>query len=109
MDILFLSFSVNPSKDSASVLRDYKKSNGILNPNWHFLTGSTEKIYHLARTSYFAEEEMGFSKDSTEFLHTEHVLLIDRSGRIRGIYNGTLKLDIDQLIEDIQKLLEEEM
>jgi protein SCO1 len=61
----------------------------------------------LARQSYFAEEDIGFNKDSTEFLHTEHVLLVDRRKRIRGIYNGTLQLEIKQLIKDINGLIVE--
>lgn len=75
---------------------------------WHLLTGSKNEIYKLARQSYFAEEEPGFNKDSSEFLHTEHTLLIDKKGRIRGIYNATLELEIQQLKEDIYVLKEEE-
>jgi len=40
-------------------------------------------------------------------LHTEHVLLVDRSKRIRGIYNGTLQLEIEQLIKDMKQLMDE--
>lgn len=106
-NIVFLSFSVTPWIDSVPKLKAYKQHNNITNPNWHFLTGSREKIYTLARTSYFAEEDLGFTKDSTEFLHTEHILLVDKTKRIRGIYNGTLRLDIEQLIKDIETLLRE--
>ncbi len=74
---------------------------------WHLLTGNKVNIYTLARPSYFAEADLGFTKDSTEFLHTEHVLLIDKTKRIRGIYNGTLQLEIDQIIKDIKILLAE--
>jgi protein SCO1/2 len=38
------------------------------------------------------------------FLHTEKVLLVDRSGRLRGVYNGTLPFDIDRLLGDITQL-----
>jgi len=106
-NIVWLSFSVTPWIDSVPVLKAFKQHNHIANPNWHFLTGSKAAIYHLARTAYFAEEDLGFTKDSTEFLHTEHILLIDKTKRIRGIYNGTLKLDIEQLITDIKILSKE--
>lgn len=106
-NVVFLSFSVTPWIDDVPKLKAYKESNGIKNPNWHFLTGRTSEIYHLARTSYFAEEDLGFTKDSTEFLHTEHILLVDKTRRIRGIYNGTLRLDIEHLIADIENLLQE--
>lgn len=71
------------------------------------LTGKKEKIYELARKSYFAEENIGFSKDTTDFLHTEHILLVDKNKKIRGIYNATLELEIQQLIKDISTLKKE--
>lgn len=105
--ILMLSFSVTPWIDQPSILKSYKLKNGITNKNWHFLTGDRSRIYKLARQSYFAEENIGFSKDSSEFLHTEHVLLIDKSKRIRGVYNGTLSLEMQHLVEDIKSLQNE--
>lgn len=104
-DVVFLSYSVTPWIDKPFVLQKFKIRNNIQNPNWHFLTGNKAEIYKLARQSYFAEEDIGFSKDSTEFLHTEHFILIDKTKRIRGIYNGTLKLEMYQLLEDIQTLM----
>jgi protein SCO1 len=89
------------------VLNLYKKGNDITNKNWHFLTGNKADIYQLARQSYFAEEEIGYNKDSTEFLHTEHFILVDKKKRIRGIYNGTLALEMQQLITDIRVLRDE--
>ena len=106
--IVILSYSVTPWIDSVARLKDYAGQNEITSPNWHLLTGSQGEIYKLARQSYFAEEDLGYTKDSTEFLHTEHVLLIDKTRRIRGIYNGTLQLEIEQLIKDIKLLKESE-
>jgi protein SCO1 len=107
-EVLLLSYSVTPWIDSVGRLREYAEENEITSPNWHLLTGSKAKIYELARRSYFAEEDLGYTKDSTEFLHTEHFLLVDGTKRIRGIYNGTLQLEIKQLIEDIRQLKKEE-
>ena len=102
--IVFLSYSVTPWIDKPHVLKKFKEKYEISNPNWQFLTGSKDEIYKLARQSYYAEEDIGFSKDSTEFLHTEHFILVDKNKRIRGIYNGTLRLEMQQLIEDINAL-----
>lgn len=107
-DIIFLSYSVTPWIDNPKKLKLYKERNEITNSNWHFLTGNKGKIYTLARQSYFAEEDIGFSKDSTEFLHTEHFLLIDKNKKIRGIYNGTLQIEMLNLINDINTLKEED-
>jgi protein SCO1 len=107
-NVVLLSFSVTPWIDTKEKLKQYKANNDITNVNWHFLTGSKTAIYQLARQSYFAEEDIGFSKDSSEFLHTEHFILVDKSLRIRGIYNGTLELDMQNLVKDIQVLKKEE-
>lgn len=106
-EVVLLSYSVTPWMDSVGRLKVYAANNKITSPNWHLLTGSKGAIYSLARQSYFAEEDLGFTKDSTEFLHTEHMLLIDRQKRIRGIYNGTLQLEAEQMIKDIRRLLTE--
>ena len=105
--VAVLSYSVTPWIDTPDKLLDYVKLNNIKTNNWHFLTGNKSDIYSLARESYFAEESIGFSKDSTDFLHTEYFILVDKNKRIRGVYNGTLMLESKQVVEDIKILLEE--
>jgi protein SCO1/2 len=107
-DVAILSFSVTPWIDSVPRLKKFANAYEITNPNWHLLTGNKAAIYTLARTSYFAEEDLGFTKDSSEFLHTEHILLVDKQKRIRGIYNGTLPLETEQLVKDIIELRKED-
>ena len=106
--IQLLSYTVTPWIDSVQKLKVYAEANEIKATNWQLLTGSKAAIYELARQSYFAEEDLGFTKDSTEFLHTEHFILVDKTKRIRGIYNGTLLLEIQQLVKDIQLLKQED-
>jgi protein SCO1/2 len=105
--IAFISHTVTPWIDSIARLKKYAERFALDN-RWHLVTGDKATIYTLARQSYFAEEEPGFTKDSTEFLHTEHILLIDQDKHIRGVYNGTLELEIDRMIDDIKQLLKEE-
>lgn len=106
-EVEILSFSVTPWLDSVSVLKKYAEKNKIKSKQWHLLTGNKNEIYTLARKSYFAEENLGFNKDNSQFLHTEHVVLVDRTLRIRGIYNGSLGLEMEQLAKDIKLLLAE--
>jgi protein SCO1/2 len=47
------------------------------------------------------------TKDSTEFLHTESMLLIDPKGRIRGIYNATQAVEMERVTDNIRTLLRE--
>ena len=106
-DLVMLSFSVTPWLDSVPELQRFSERYEITSKNWHLLTGTTDEIYRLARQSYFAEEALGFTKDSTDFLHTERVLLVDKNKHIRGVYNATLPLEIEQLQQDILNLKKE--
>lgn len=102
-----VSFSVMPWVDSVGRLRQYGRIHQIDPTRWHLLTGHKDQIYTLGRTSYFAEKGLGLQKDSTSFLHTESMLLIDKHGHIRGIYNATQKPDIERVTDDIRVLLKE--
>lgn len=103
-DILMLSHSVMPTTDTVAQLKKYANRWKIDSQLWHLLSGEKDKIYSLARQSYFAEKEIGLQKDKNEFLHTENAFLIDKNGYIRGVYNATLPLDIENLVKDIQVL-----
>ena len=107
-DILLLSHSVTPERDSVSVLKDYAEERGILSHKWHLVTGSQQEIYKLGRNDYFIEEDLGLEKEIDEFLHTENFVLIDKNKHIRGIYNGLNKTSINHLIADI-KILQKEI
>jgi protein SCO1/2 len=103
-NILMLSHSVMPATDTVTQLKKYANRWKIDSQRWHLLSGEKEKIYALARQSYFAEKEIGLQKDKNEFLHTENAFLIDKNGHIRGVYNATLPLDIENLVKDIKVL-----
>ena len=107
-NVILLSHSVTPERDSVPVLKAYATEHGALSGKWQFVTGDRNAIYNIARTAYFADEDMGWKQDSSTFLHTENVLLIDKHHHIRGVYKGTLPLQIVDLISDIKKLEIEE-
>ena len=107
-NVAILSHSVTPELDNVAVLKRYAAEKHIKNPNWHLLTGDKQQIYTIARRGYFADDESGFTKDATQFLHTENFILVDRKGHIRGVYNGTLPFEVENLIRHI-KILEQEI
>lgn len=106
-DILLLSHTVMPVKDSVSVLKRYAVENKINSKKWNLVTGDKEEIYNLARKAYFADEDFEKTQDENAFIHTENFVLIDKKGRIRGVYNGTLGLDTERLIRHIEMLKKE--
>jgi protein SCO1/2 len=51
-----------------------------------------------------------FPSDTAQggFFHTDRFTLLDRSMRIRGYYDGTSTKSVDQLFEDIKRLVADE-
>lgn len=107
-DAVLVSYSVTPQDDTPEMLAAFGKLRGIDPGRWKLVTGDPEQIYALARTSYFADDgRLDAGKAATEqFLHTEKALLVDRDGRLRGVYNATLPNDIEKLIADLDRLLD---
>ena len=105
--VIFLSHSVTPDMDSVPVLKEYAATHGVISGKWHLLTGDQKDIYSLARKQYYAGDTIGYYQTGDEFLHTESFILVDQHRRIRGVYNGTLPLEMERLSDDIQTLLDE--
>jgi protein SCO1/2 len=102
--VLLLSHTVTPARDNVDTLHNYATRHHIDAKKWWLLTGSQPAIYKIARQAYFADDATGFNKGTDQFLHTENLVLIDQKGRIRGVYNGSLIVEIDNLIANIKTL-----
>lgn len=107
-DVLLLSHSVTPNRDTVSVLKAYAEDKGVVSGKWHLVTGDRDEIYKLGRQDYFVEEDLGIDKTKDEFLHTENFVLVDKNKHIRGIYNGLNKSSVKQLVLDVETLLIED-
>lgn len=102
-----LSHSVMPERDSLAMLQMYATLHHIDDTRWHLLTGARTTIGTLARDSYFVNLSNGRSYGVSDLAHTETVVLVDSAGRLRGVYTGSLPLDIERLGEDIRAILAE--
>lgn len=111
-NVLLMSMSIDPKHDSVSVLNDYADKYEAVKDKWFFLTGDKKEIYDLAIKGFKlpvsdASEYNPEIKDIDDtFIHSEKVLLIDKEGFIRGIYDGTNKEEVDRLIVEISVLLD---
>lgn len=99
-DIMFLSHSVTPVKDSVPVLAAYAEANKVDYNRWRLVTGDKKHIYELARRSYFAVTTEGDGGEK-DFIHTENFILVDKERKIRGFYDGTSARDMERLKDDI--------
>ena len=102
---------MNPEVDSIAQMKRYADNHGAKSNQWFFLTGDKNKLYEMARKSFFVlkpQEAQNLGGVESDFIHTNNFVLIDRKMRIRGYYDGTVPHAVDQLIDDVQLLLEEE-
>jgi protein SCO1/2 len=107
-NFLVISHTVNPDTDSLPIMKHYADSLGASPENWWFVTGSKETLYKAARESYLLDDPKNNTKSiNDQFLHTQFFTLVDRQGRVRGVYDGIKKEEVDQLIHDIQELIKE--
>ncbi|MDP4619961.1 MAG: SCO family protein [Sediminibacterium sp.] len=108
-DFQILSHTCNPDTDSVSVLKHYSDSLQVNTKKWIFLTGRKDSLYQMARGSYLLDDpKNNVEKIEDQFIHTQYFALVDRQGKVRGkIYDGLKVLEVEQLKQDISKLLKE--
>ena len=106
-NLKLLSHSVMPWNDTVDKLAEYAVENDVRLPKWNLVTGDTDALYDIARNGYFADEDFVKTQDASDFIHTENFILVDAKGYIRGVYNGTLELEMKRLMRHIEILKKE--
>ena len=105
---LILSHTVDPETDTVARMKRYADSLGANAGNWLFLTGKKDSLYHAARISYLLDDpKNGNDKIEDQFIHTQFFALVDKGGRVRKIYDGLKRDELEELKKDIPKLLNE--
>lgn len=109
-DVLLISMTIDPKHDTTEVLSAYATEYEAIEDKWFFLTGDKREIYDLAIKGFKlpVADASEYNPDITNiddtFIHSEKLLLIDKDGYVRGIYDGTNKEDVDRLIVEISVL-----
>jgi protein SCO1/2 len=108
--VRFVSFSVDPERDTAEELKRYAEVYGADHARWHFLTGERRTISDLANRSFHLAvgEPAATVLDSSGVYDIPHSLrfaLVDAQGAIRGYYDGTDEAALARLHKDIALLL----
>jgi protein SCO1/2 len=96
----FLSFSIDPERDSVERLKNWADRFQINPEQWWLLTGNKKMIYDLIIHEMKIPVEDGEGID-TNFLHTDHFVLIDSSRHVRGFYHGLDSASLAKLSQDL--------
>lgn len=98
--VRFVSFTVDPERDTVEKMKAYGDKYGINHDTWWMLTGPKQEIYDIALNEFKASVASSGEID-TSFIHTEKFFLLDRDKVVRGWYNGLDSTNLDKLIKDI--------
>jgi protein SCO1/2 len=105
-DTRLVSFSVDPDRDTTTVLAEYGKRFKADPKRWDFVTGNRKGVYSLARRGFKlgVEDNPSTAPDDEIFIHSNRLVLVDADGEIRGYYDSSdddsmkkLRLDISAL------------
>ena len=100
-DVQFISISVDPATDSLHVLQEYAKRFGVNDNRWRFLRGEIDEVQALT--------EKGFKlAGNLPNLHSTKLILVDRTGNIRGYYDSFEEESLNLLTAHIRTLLKKE-
>ncbi|MFN0130558.1 MAG: FG-GAP-like repeat-containing protein [Verrucomicrobiales bacterium] len=91
-DFRLVTFTVDPEHDTPEVLAAYAARYGADPERWKFLTASRGEVWSLSANGFKLAVAEDAKNAGMPILHSSSFVLVDRGGRVRGIYDG---LDAD--------------
>ena len=96
----FLSFSIDPERDSVERLKYWADKYQIDPEQWWLLTGDKKAIYNMVIEEMKVGLVDGQGVD-TNFIHSDRFVLIDSNRHVRGYYKGLDSVDLAKLSNDL--------
>jgi protein SCO1/2 len=96
----FLSFSIDPERDSVQRLKQWADRFQINPEQWWLLSGDRKTIYDMAINEMKLGTIDGHGID-TDFVHSDYFVLVDTNLHVRGYYHGLDSVDLARLSSDI--------
>jgi protein SCO1/2 len=109
-DVRLVSLTVDPEHDNPDMLDRYAKSFGARPDRWLFLTGGHHEVTEFVRKRLLLGVEKNDAPDAKpggRVLHSNKLTLIDRSGHVRGHFDGTDTDEVTKLRDAMIRLAAE--
>ncbi|HEY6975170.1 MAG TPA: SCO family protein [Chitinophagaceae bacterium] len=103
--VQFISFTIDPERDSVARLKQYADKFGVNHDNWWFLTGAKDSIYNFIFQELKVDKYDADGPLDPNFAHTQRFVLLDKNFNVRGFYNGLDSAALGQLAKDISLLM----
>lgn len=98
-DVTWVSITVDPDNDTVEVLRDYADRYQADPKRWLFCTGEFDYIKRVGEDIMKLEVSWKGHKD--------HAIVIDRAGKVRGMFDATSMTQSEKLRQLLVKCLDE--
>ncbi len=104
VELELVSFSVDPDNDTPEVLTAYAKRYGANLATWRFLTGDLEMVRKTSEQGFklALDGKPTPGADHLGLFHGSHLVLVDRTGTIRGYYRTSEDSQMAQLLQDAE-------
>ena len=106
-EIRLVTFTVDPENDTPPILQKYADTHSADSNQWKFLTGSREDLWNLSANGFKLAVAEDSKNEKMPILHSSRFVLVDRTGKIRGYYDGLDEKGRADLIRDLDLILDE--
>jgi cytochrome oxidase Cu insertion factor (SCO1/SenC/PrrC family) len=89
----FVSFTVDPERDTPEVLSKYADGYEAEKERWFFLTGALEEMNRILKSFFLSPVD-------EPAMHSIRFILLDETGQIRGYYDSSDPEAMKQLLHD---------
>jgi protein SCO1/2 len=100
----FVSFTVDPGRDTSKILAAYAQEHGANRQRWSFLTGDKEDLFDICIKGFKLPLDIEGGTPAEPIAHSTRFVLVDKKGDIRGYYSGTEDEELKRLAADVKNI-----
>ena len=101
----FVSFTVDPARDTTKILAAYAKEHAANQERWSFLTGDKQDLFDICIKGFKLPLDTEGGTPAEPIAHSTRFVLVDKKGDIRGYYSGTEEEELKRLASDVKSIL----